>query len=74
MFEIGRKSDFRPEKNPTTSLFDVPRCGGFVIFIFHGGTSRKIRANFGLNSTLLRGVIHAGLSDQMECGTSCGTA
>ena len=39
---------------------------------FHGGIAAKSDHNSDLNSTI-RGVIHAGLGDQQECGTSWGT-
>ena len=45
VIENGRKCDFRSAKKITTSSFDVPPYRDFVILIFfHGGISRKIRA------------------------------
>ena len=47
VIENGRKSDFRPTKQITSS-FDVPPYRDFVtLVIFHGGISRKIRPELG---------------------------
>ena len=41
---------FRRQKNPTTSLFDMPPCRDFVIF-FMGESAGKSEQNSDLNST-----------------------
>ena len=72
--ENGRKSDFRPAKLPPhrySMCHLVVFCG--LVFFFMGESAGKSEQTSDLNSAIRGGVIHAGLGDQTECGTSWRT-